>query len=89
MKELSDIDRIKYAIIEAKYGMDLEKAEILCSVFGQDIEEIEQSEETRIIKELKAILEEVSIDSLRKINLDENEANYKGTINILPNLKKK
>lgn len=87
MKELSDIDRIKYAIIEAKYGMDLEKAEILCSVFGQDIEEIEQSEETRIIKELKAILEEVSIDSLRKINLDENEANYKGTINILPNLK--
>ena len=87
MKELSDIDRIKYAIIQAKYGMDLEKAEILCSVFGQDIDEIEQSEETRIIKELKAILEEDSIDSLRKINLDENEANYKGTINLLPNLK--
>ena len=83
MTELSDIDRIKYAIIQAKYGMDLEKAEILCSVFGQDIDEIEQSEETRIIKELKAILEEDSIDSLRKINLDENEANYKGTINLL------
>ena len=87
MKRLSDIDRIKYAIIEAKYGMNLEKAEILSSVFGQDIEEIEQSEETRIIKEIKAILEEISIDSLRKINLDESEANYKGTINLLPNLK--
>ena len=87
MKELSDIDRIKYAIIQAKYGMDLEKAEILCSAFGKDIEKVEQSEETRIIKELKSILEEKSIEGLKSINLDENEANYKGTINLLPNLK--
>ena len=87
MQDLSDIDRIRYAIIEAKYGMNLEKAKILCSTFGDDIENIEQSEETRIIKELKAILEDDDIDRLKQINLDENEANYEGTINIVPNLR--
>jgi hypothetical protein len=87
MQDLSDIDRIKYAIIETKYGMSLEKAKILCTAFGNDVENIEQSEETRIIKELKAILEDNDIDSLRQINLDENYANYTGTINIVPNLR--
>lgn len=87
MQDLSDIDRIRYAIIEAKYEMNLEKAKILCSTFGDDIENIEQSEETRIIKELKAILEDDDIDRLKQINLDENEANYEGTINIVPNLR--
>lgn len=87
MQDLSDIDRIKYAILETKYGMSLEKAKILCTAFGNDAENIEQSEETRIIKELKAILEDNDIDSLRQINLDENYANYTGTINIVPNLR--
>lgn len=87
MQDLSNIDRIKYAIIEAKYGMNLEKAKILSSAFGDDIDNIEQSEETRIIKELKTILEDDDIDRLKQINLDENEANYKGTINIVPNLR--
>ena len=87
MQDLSNINRIKYAIIEAKYGMNLEKAKILCSAFGDDIDNIEQSEETRIIKELKTILEDDDIDRLKQINLDENEANYEGTINIVPNLR--
>ena len=87
MQDLSDIDRIRYAIIEAKYGMNLEKAKILCSAFGDDIDNIEQSEETRIIKELKAILKDNDIDRLKQINLDENEANYEGTINIVPILR--
>ena len=87
MQDLSDIDRIRYAIIEAKYGMNLEKAKILCSAFGDDIDNIEQSEETRIIKELKTILEDDDIDILKQINLDENEANYEGTINIVSSLR--
>ncbi len=87
MKNSSDLDRIRYGIIEAKYGMSLEKAKILCSTFGNDIEKIEQSEDTRIIKELKAILEEDNLDSLKKINLDEDYANYEGTINIVSNLR--
>lgn len=87
MNKLSNIDRIKYAIIEAKYGMSLEKAKYLCNAFGQDIDKIEQSEDTRVIKELKYILQNKDIDSLRKISLDENYANYEGTINIIANLK--
>lgn len=87
MQDLNDLDRIRYGVIQAKYGMNLEKAKILCSVFGNDIDKIEQSEDTRVIKELKTILEENNIDTLRQINLDENYANYEGTINIVPNLK--
>lgn len=87
MQDLSDLDRVKCAIIEAKYGMTLEKAKILCNAFGKDIDEIEQSEDTRVIKELKAILKEDDVEKLRQINLDEDYANYEGTINIVPNLK--
>lgn len=87
MQSLSDLDRIRYGIIEAKYGMSLEKAKILCSTFGNDIEEIEQSEDTRIIKELKSILEDDNLDSLKQINLDEDYTNYEGTINIISNLR--
>lgn len=87
MKDLNELDRIRYGIIQAKYGMNLEKAKILCSAFGNDIDQVEQLEDTRIIKELKIILQENNIDRLRQINLDENYANYEGTMNIIPNLK--
>lgn len=87
MQDLNELDRIKYGIIQAKYGMNLEKAKILCNAFGHEIDKIEQSEDTRIIKELMTILQEDDIDSLRQIDLDENYANYEGTINIVPNLK--
>ena len=87
MQALTEIDRIKYAIIEAKYGMSLEKATILCNAFGEDIDGIDQSEETRIIKELKDILQETDIEKLRTIDLEEDFKNYEGTINIFPNLK--
>ena len=87
MQSLTEIDRIKYAIIEAKYGMSLEKATILCNAFGEDIDGIDQSEETRIIKELKDILQETDIEKLRTIDLEEDFKNYEGTINIFPNLK--
>lgn len=85
MKDLNELDRIRYGIIQAKYGMNLEKAKILCSAFGNDIDQVEQLEYTRIIKELKIILQENNIDRLRQINLDENYANYEGTMNIIPN----
>ena len=84
---LSELDIIRYAIIQAKYGMSLEKAKILCSAFGREIDQIKQSEETRIIKELMNILQEEDISKLRQINLDENYANYEGTLNIVENLK--
>ncbi len=87
MKSLDELDRIRYAIIEAKYGMSLEKAHVLCSAFGQDCDKIEQSEETRIIKELKNILGETNVEKLRQTSLDEVYENYGGTINIFPNLK--
>ena len=87
MQDLNELDRIRYGIIQAKYGMNLEKAKILCSAFGHEIDQIEQSEDTRIIKELMTILQEDDIDRLRQIDLDENYANYEGTINIVPNLK--
>ena len=87
MQSLTEIDRIKYAIIEAKYGMSLEKATVLCNAFGEDIDGIDQSEETRIIKELKNILQETNIEKLRTIDLKEDFKNYEGTINIFPNLK--
>lgn len=87
MQGLSDLDRIRYGIIEAKYGMSLEKAKILCSAFGDDIAKIEQSEDTRVIKELSNILKEDDFDRLRQINLDEDYANYEGTINIVANLR--
>ena len=87
MKKLDYLDRTKYAIIEAKYGMNLEKAQLLCEAFGTDIDEIEQSEATRIIKDIKAILNETDIDRLKQISLDENKANYKGTINLISTLK--
>ena len=87
MQSMTEIDRIKYAIIEAKYGMSLEKATVLCNAFGEDIDGIDQSEETRIIKELKNILHENDIKKLRAIDLNEDFKNYEGTINIFPNLK--
>ena len=87
MKKLDYLDRTKYAIIEAKYGMSLEKAQLLCEAFGTDIDNIEQSEATRIIKEIKAILYETNIDRLKQISLEENQANYKGTINLISTLK--
>ena len=73
MKKLDYLDRTKYAIIEAKYGMNLEKAQLLCEAFGTDIDNIEQSEATRIIKEIKAILYETNIDRLKQISLEENQ----------------
>ena len=36
---------------------------------------------------MKTILEEDNLDSLKKINLDEDYANYEGTINIVSNLR--
>lgn len=87
MQDLNELDRIRYGIIQAKYGMNLEKAKTLCRAFGHEIDQIEQSEDTRIIKELISILQEDNIDKLRQISLDENYANYEGTINIVPNLK--
>lgn len=87
MQDLNDLDRVRYGIIEAKYGITLEKAKLLCQAFGEDIDQVEQSEETRVIKELKAILENDDIDELRKINLDEDYDNYEGTINIVSSLK--
>ena len=87
MQSLDDLDRIKYAIIETKYGMSLEKAHILCSAFGQDCDKIQQTEEIRIITELKSILNENNIEKLKQISLGEVYENYVGTINLLPNLK--
>lgn len=87
MQDLNELDRIRYAIIQTKYGMNLAKAKILCSAFGDEINQIEQSEDTRIIKELMTILQEDNINRLRQIDLDENYDNYEGTINIVPNLK--
>ena len=87
MQDLNELDRIRYGIIQAKYGMNLEKARTLCRAFGHEIDQIEQSEDTRIIKELIMILQESDADKLRQINLDENYANYEGTMNIVPNLK--
>lgn len=87
MQDLNNLDRIRYGIIEAKYGITLKKAKILCEAFGDDIDQVEQSEETRIIKELKAILENEDIDVLRQINLDEDYANYEATLNIVSRLK--
>lgn len=87
MQQLKAEERIRWAIIETKYGMSLEKAKELCRTFGKDIGKIEQTEETRIIRELKQILEEKDIEKLKNIDLSENSANYKGTMNIVPNLK--
>lgn len=87
MQSLNELDRIRYAIIETKYGMSLKKAQVLCNAFGEDCDKIEQSEETRIIAELKGILEETDVDKLRNISLDEVYENYSGTLNIFPNLK--
>lgn len=87
MQNLNDLDRVRYGIIEAKYGMTLEKAKLLCQAFGEDIAQVEQTEETRVIKELKAILENDDIDALRQINLDEDYANYEATLNIVSSLK--
>lgn len=87
MKDLSEIDRTRYAIIEAKYGMSFEKAKMLCDAFGQDIKKVKSMEEKRIIQELISIFKENDIEKLKSINLDENYNNYIGTMNIVPNLK--
>lgn len=87
MQQLKVDERIHWAIIETKYGMSLEKARELCRTFGKDVDKIEQNEETRIIKEIKQILEENDIEKLKHIDLSENIANYEGTMNIIPNLR--
>lgn len=87
MKELSEIDRTRYAIIEAKYGMSFEKAKMLCDAFGHDIKKVKSTEEKRIIQELISIFKENDIEKLKDINLDENYNNYIATMNIVPNLK--
>ena len=87
MEQLNTTERIRFAIIEAKYGMSLEKAKKLCEIFGKDIDKIEQTEETRIIEELQQILNEKDIEKLKQIDLSENFANYEGTLNIVANLK--
>lgn len=87
MQQLKVEERIRWAIIETKYGMSLEKARELCKTFGKDVDRIEQTEETRIIEELKQIFDEKDIEKLRQIDLNENYANYEGTLNIIPNLR--
>lgn len=87
MQQLKVDERIRWAIIETKYGMSLEKARELCRTFGKDVDKIDQTEEARIIKEIKQILEEKDIDKLKHIDLSENLANYEGTMNIIPNLR--
>lgn len=87
MQQLNATERIQFAIIQTKYGMSLEKARELCKNFGKDVDKLEQTEETRIIEELKQILDEKDIEKLRQIDLDENFANYEGTLNIIPNLR--
>lgn len=87
MQQLNVDERIRFAIIETKYGMSLEKARELYRTFGKDVDKIEQTEETRIIKEIKQILEEKDIDILKHIDLSENPANYEGTMNIISNLR--
>lgn len=87
MQQLNVDERIRFAIIETKYGMSLEKARELYRTFGKDVDKIEQTEETRIIKEIIQILEEKDIDILKHIDLSENPANYEGTMNIIPNLR--
>lgn len=87
LRDLNLVERVQSAIIEAKYGMTLEKAKDLCVMFGKDIDYIEQSEETRIIREIKQILGENNIENLRNIDLNENVKNYEGTLNIVSNLR--
>ena len=87
MKQLDKAERIRFAIIEAKYGMSLEKAKKICKSFGRDIEKIEHSEETRIVKEINKILDEEDIEKLQQADLSENFDNYEGTLNIVPNLR--
>lgn len=87
MKNLNEIEKIKYAIIEMKYCMSYEKAKKICEYFGDDIDKIEQTEETRIVKELKEIFAENDIQKLRNMDFEENMDNYKGILNLYPNLK--
>lgn len=87
MEELSYIDRIRYSILDTKYGISLENAKILCNAFGEDIDKLDDSQEKRIVQELKAILQENNIEKLRNIDLNEDYRNYEGTLNIFSNLK--
>ncbi|MCI8546594.1 MAG: hypothetical protein HFJ44_05095 [Clostridia bacterium] len=71
-KQLSEIDRVKLALLEKYYNMDLNEAECIVSEFATDIEKVtakDKNEESIIeqIKAVKNIFESNDIETLQKV----------------------
>ena len=72
LKQLSEIDRVKLALLEKYYNMDLNEAECIVSEFATDIEKVtakDKNEESIIeqIKAVKNIFESNDIETLQKV----------------------
>lgn len=80
-KEFTNKDELNYARKLLKEILSRNKLAL------EDIDKLDDSQEKRIVQELKAILQENNIEKLRNINLNEDYRNYEGTLNIFSNLK--
>lgn len=74
---LSELDRIKMAILEKYYNLAIEEAESLIRIFGDGIEDIETDnyEEIKtieIIKSIKSVCECYNIDNLKDVENNKN-----------------
>ena len=69
-EQLDEIDRIKMALLEKYYNMDLVEAEKIVNSFSADIENIQPKDEyqTAIIEQIKAIKNIYECGDMKKLN---------------------
>ena len=73
--EMSEKDRIKFAVLEKNFGLSLEQAQILINKFGDDIESISELGENAIyyrglIRSLKFICDDKNINQISEVSFE-------------------
>lgn len=75
ISEMSEKDRIKFAVLEKNFGLSLEQAQVLINKFGDDIETISELGENAIhyrglIRSLKFICDDKNINQISDISFE-------------------
>ena len=73
--EMSEKDRIKFAVLEKNWGLSLEQAQVLINKFGDDIESISELGESAnyyrgLIRSLKFICDEKNINQISEVSFE-------------------
>lgn len=73
--EMTEKDRIKFAVLEKNFGLSLEQAQVLINKFGDDIESISELGENAIyyrglIRSLKFICDDKNINKISEVSFE-------------------